>query len=235
MFLVFNDRPSDLPVIERVWQSHSETGGVFHSMAAPHCGLVVSRLQGRTSITIRGPETRATLADCPAEGEWFGIHFPLGTFLPQLPGERLRDRNDVTLPSASSRSFWLDGSAWEYPTFENVETFVKRLMARGLIVTDGCVRATIEGATQWQSTRTLQRHFLRATGLSPSAIHQIERARQAVSLLKQGLPILDVVHQAGFYDQAHLTKAMNRFVGQTPAELQRGDAQLSLLYKTGAV
>lgn len=233
MLIMFDDRPSDLPVVERVWRSHSESGGVFHSMAAPHCGFVVTRLEGQTSITIRGPETKATLADCPAEGEWFGIHFPLGTFLPSLPGDRLRDRNDVTLPEASSRSFWLDGSAWEYPTFENVETFVERLLARGLIVTDDCVRAAIKGATLQQSPRTLQRHFKRATGLTWTAIHQIERARRAVTLLKQGVSILEVVHQTGFYDQAHLTKAMNRFVGQTPAEIQRGDAQLSLLYKTG--
>ena len=53
-------------------------------------------------------------------------------------------------------------------------------------------------------------------------IHQIERARRAALLLQQGVPILDVVHQTGYYDQAHLTRSMQRFVGQTPPGLLGG-------------
>jgi len=67
------------------------------------------------------PETRGTSAVCPGEGEWLGIRFKLGTFMPQLPIENILDRQDVTLPQATKRTFWLDGSAWEYPTFENAE------------------------------------------------------------------------------------------------------------------
>jgi AraC-like DNA-binding protein len=48
--------------------------------------------------------------------------------------------------------------------------------------------------------------------------------------LKQGHPILDVVHEAGYYDQAHLTRSLQRFVGQTPARIAQGREQLSLLY-----
>jgi len=41
--------------------------------------MVVTRHEGRTSLTVRGPETRATTADFPAYGEWFAIRFKLGT------------------------------------------------------------------------------------------------------------------------------------------------------------
>lgn len=32
--------------------------------------MVVSRVRGQTFLTVRGPETSATGAECPAEGEW---------------------------------------------------------------------------------------------------------------------------------------------------------------------
>jgi hypothetical protein len=44
------------------------------------------------SLTVRGPETKATMADCPAHGEWFGIHFKLDTFMPLMRSSDLRDR-----------------------------------------------------------------------------------------------------------------------------------------------
>jgi methylphosphotriester-DNA--protein-cysteine methyltransferase len=61
---------------------------------------------------------------------------------------------------------------------------------------------------------------------------QIERARYATNLLREGVSILDTVHQAGYFDQPHLTRSLRRRIGQTPAEIIRGHQQLSLLYKT---
>lgn len=192
--------------------------------------MVVTRLKGRVSLTVRGPETQATMADCPAQGEWFGVLFKLGTFMPLMRSGDLRDRNDVTLPNATGGSFWLDGAAWDFPSFENVETFVHLLARRGLIQTDRTVEGAIRGELQNITTRTEQRRLLRTTGLTRGAIHQIERARRAVGLLRQGRTILDVVHEAGYYDQAHLTRSLQRFVGQSPARVAQGREQLSLLY-----
>jgi Helix-turn-helix domain len=230
MLITFADRPSDSPFVERVWRSHSERAGVFHSIAASHWNIVVTRLEGRRSLTVRGPETKATMADCPANGEWFGIHFKLGTFMPLMRSNDLRDRNDVTLPNATRRSFWLNGSVWDFPDFENAETFVKRLVQAGLIVADRTVEGAVRGELQNVTTRTEQRHVLQVTGLTLGVICQIERARRATLLLKRGTPILDVVHEAGYYDQAHLTRSLQRFIGQTPARIARGEQQLSLLY-----
>jgi AraC-like DNA-binding protein len=63
---------------------------------------------------------------------------------------------------------------------------------------------------------------------------QIERARLATNLLRDGAPILDTVHEAGYFDQAHLTRSLRALVGQTPASVARQEAQLSFLYKTSA-
>jgi hypothetical protein len=228
--IAFADRASDSPVVQRVWRSHSEQAGVFHSIAGCHWGMVVARLEGKTSLFVRGPETKATLADCPPEGEWFGVLFKLGTFMPSLRSGDLRDRNDVRLPNATTHSFWLDGSAWNFPTFDNMDTFVNRLVRRGLILTDSTVEGVIRGERQSIGTRTEQRHLLRATGLTRGAIDQIERARRATRLLRHGMPVLDVVHEAGYYDQAHLTRSLQRFIGQTPGHIAQAKEQLSLLY-----
>jgi AraC-like DNA-binding protein len=161
-----------------------------------------------------------------------GIRFKLGTFMPRFNAGLLRDRNDVTLPDATSRSFWLDGSAWEYPDFESAECFVMRLVQRELIARDPVVDAVVQGEQESLSRRSAQRHFLRTTGLSYCGVRQIERARYATDLLRRGVCILDVVHEAGYFDQAHLTRSLKRLIGQTPAEIVRGRRQLSFLYKT---
>lgn len=230
MLIDFRDRASDLRVVDRVWQSHSHRAGVFHSMASCNWGMVVTRLGGRTCLTIRGPETKATGADCPAEGEWIGIQFKLGTFMPSAPPGSLSDRNDLVL-SGSNRSFWLDDSAWEYPSFENAEAFVDRLVKKGLVATDPLIVAALSGEKRRGSPRTEQRHFVRATGMTHAAIRQIERARHATTLLRAGRSIGDVVFDLGYFDQAHLTRSLKRFVGQTPAQIARKEQQLSLLYK----
>jgi hypothetical protein len=215
-----------------VWRCRSERAGRFLSIASSHWEMVVTRHRGATTLTVRGPETKASAIDCPAEGEWTGIRFKLGTFMPQLPVEKLIDRQDVTLPGATGRSFWLNGSAWDYPDFENAETFAASLVRASLVVRDSAVGAVLRGERQALSLRTAQRRFLQATGMTRGTFRQIERARYATNLLKQGASILDTVHEAGFFDQAHLTRSLKRLIGQTPARVVRQEEQLSFLYKT---
>jgi AraC-like DNA-binding protein len=232
MLLVFEDRTSDSPFIERVWHCHSERAGTFLSVAATHCELVVTRHHGRIRVTLRGPETRPTLIDCPSDGEWIGIRLATGAYFPRHPAASLMDRQDVDLPRATSRTFWLDGSAWEYPTFENAEALVSRLSGAGLLARDTAVTAALAGDCNALSRRSVQRHFLLATGMTHRTYRQIQRARYAAILLRSGASIADTVHQAGYYDQAHLTRSLKRRIGTTPGGIQRQDGQLSFLYKT---
>ncbi len=201
-------------------------------MAQSHFEIAVTRLRGRTFVTLRGPGTTATPAACPADGEWLGIRFKLGTFMPRLPPGKLSDRRDVTLPDAATRAFWLNGSSWEYPDFENADTFVTRLAREGIIARDFAVGAMLEREDALFPIRSAQRHFVRSTGITYRTLRQIERARYATMLLKQGLSILDTMDSAGYFDQPHLTRALKHFVGSTPMEIARGTHQLSFLYNT---
>lgn len=224
MEFVFDVRPANSSFVEMIWHTHSERAGTFTSAAASNWEMVIATFNGKTMITVRGPETKASKADFPADAEFFGITFKLGTFMPHLPVKTLLDRRDATLPVASSNSFRLHGSAWELPTFENADVFVNRLIRQGILVRDPVVEAAIQGHKPDISIRSLQYRFLRATGLTHKAIQQIERARNAVSLLEQGTPILDTAFELGYFDQAHLTNSLKRFIGRTPAQIARKSA-----------
>jgi methylphosphotriester-DNA--protein-cysteine methyltransferase len=111
---------------------------------------------------------------------------------------------------------------------------VARLRAKGILAHDPCVADALRHGAPEGSSRTQQRRCLKATGLTCTAIRQIERARRATILLREGASILDTVDRAGYYDQAHLTKSLRYRIGQTPAEIARGTRQLSFLYKTAS-
>lgn len=218
---VFEMRSADSSLVEGIWRTRSEQAGSFISTATAHWEMVVTRYQGQTNLTVRGPETIATPADFPADMEFFGIIFKLGTFMPHLPLVKLMNRNDQTLPEATSQSFWLHGSAWQFPTYENVDTFIDRLMREELLAYEPVVEAIIQNRPLAMSVRSVQRRFLQATGLTRGTFEQIERAHQAAALLEQGASIADAVYGVGYADQPHLTRSLKRFVGQTPAQILR--------------
>jgi hypothetical protein len=149
-----------------------------------------------------------------------GIRFKLGTFMPHLLPSALLDGGRV-LPEATCNGFWLSGSAWECPSYENVEVFINRLVRDGLLARDGVVEGALQGDPQYLSLRSVQRRFLRITGLTQRNILAIERARQAAALLAQGTSILDTVFHTGYADQQSMTKSLKRFLGQTPGQIAR--------------
>ncbi|MGH2487045.1 MAG: helix-turn-helix domain-containing protein [Ktedonobacterales bacterium] len=233
MTIIFEDRPSESPLVERIWRSRCENPGPFLSLALNRWQLVVWSAQGKTYFTVRGPETRATPAYCPAHEEFVGIVLTPGAYMPLLPVANLVDHT-ATFAEATSKTFWLNGSAWQYPDYEDADTFVGRLARAGLLVREPLVDAALWGHDTDLSSRSVQRRFLAATGLTRSAARQIERARYATTLLRQGVSILDTVAQAGYFDQPHLTRSLKYYIGQTPAQISgKSTGQpLSYLYKT---
>ncbi len=235
MIIFDAERLSDSPLVERIWRSHSEGASTaFLSTAESRCELVVTKLRGNITMTIRGAETKATPAgNTPADGEWLGIRLKIGTFLSQLPVGSLVDAK-VTLPEAASNTFWLGGSAWQFPDYDNADTFIDQLARAGLLVREPIIHDAFLGRVQDLSLRSVQRRFLQAVGVTQSTARQIERARYAAFLLRQGISILDTMMEAGYFDQPHLTRALRHFIGQTPAQIQAGSQseQLSFLYKT---
>jgi AraC-like DNA-binding protein len=221
--LMLEERRSDSAFVETIWHARCAHPGSFISVAATYWELVVTSYQGTTTLTVRGPETTATTLHYHWVGaEWLGIRFRLGVFMPLLLPRTLLDRRDVDLPVATHTTFYLHSAPWEVPTYENADTFVARLTHEHLLERDPVVDAVLHGQRRAVSTRTIQYHFLRATGLGYKTIQQIERARHAKALLEQGVSIPDTVLATGYCDQAHLTNSLRRFLGQTPAQSRTG-------------
>lgn len=213
--------PSD--VIELIWSTTSTASGVFTSPAGANWELVWhTDAAGRTQAAARGPESRASQAACPAHSAFFGITFKVGAFMPGLDLRAIADRRDQRLADAGRDAFWLGGVAWERPTFANADVFVERLVRAGLLLRDPLVDAALAGREPALSPRALQYRFVQATGLARKTLAQIERARAAAALLERGAPIAEAAAALGFYDQAHLTNALKRFLGQTPGALRMG-------------
>jgi AraC-like DNA-binding protein len=215
---VFEERASGTPLVERLWRTRSEPVETFISVAESHWEIVFTREKRESYVTVRGPEATASTAPIPQDAQFFGIQFRRGAFMPGLPVEGLVD-GSITLPEATGTSFWLNGSAWGLPNYENADVFVNRLVREGLLVRDPVVEDALEGHFGDRSLRSIQRRVLRATGLTLTGIRQIDRAQKAAALLDQGVSIAETIGLTGYADQPHLTRSLKRFVGQTPREI----------------
>lgn len=216
----FEGRGSDSPYIEAVWRGGA---GKEYAPICPASGqwhLLFLKQHDKLKISVVGPLTRATPVAQPEGTEWLGVTFPLGTFLPALSINSLLDDRAV-LPLTAETSFHLADSSWHIPDYENVETFIERLVRKDLLVSDPVVKAVLAHQPLEISLRTVRRRFVLATGLPYKTIAQIERAKQAAALLEQGVSLIDAPYQAGYADQSHMTRALKHYIGYTPALIAR--------------
>lgn len=218
MSFLYEDRLSDSSFVQTVWHTWTERNGCYLASADGSWDLLISRQDATANVLLCGPTTKAAPVYYTEGVECIGIRFKLGTFMPQLPTNHLLDAGTM-LYEGTSPSFWLGGSTWQFPDYENADMLVDRLVRAGLLVRDPIVDAVLQGHLQDLSPRSVQRHFLRTIGLPQRYLQYIERAQQAALLLKQGVSIQDTVFQAGYVDQSHLTKSLKRLTGQTPAQI----------------
>jgi len=230
--IAFEERSSDSSDIERVWRSHSNAVDRMTSIATAHWTLVAWRAGRGWRVAVQGPESGATTAPVPPETEFVGIRLSLGTALERLPTNRIVDHS-VEFPDVSRHSVRVFGHTVPLPGYDDAEDLVRRLIRAGVIGRDPMVRDVLRGRSPDATARTVRRHFRSATGLTPGLVRQIERARDAATLIRAGAPIAAVAHDLGYYDQPHLARSLDRFIGHTATGLRDGSCgQLSLLYKT---
>lgn len=215
----FDQYHPDAGFAKTVWRTQSGQAGSFVSRAVSHWEIVVTKTQGQTTVTLRGPETKASTAPIPPDAQFWGVQFRHGCFMPHFPVNRLVN-GGLHLPRASRNCFWLGGSAVEIPTFEDADSFVSTLAKQGTLVKDPVVEALLCNEPTTVSLRTVQRRFSMATGLSPKTLEQIGRGQRAITLLEAGVAIADVVYQTGYADQPHLTRSLKHLSGRTPAQIR---------------
>jgi AraC-like DNA-binding protein len=220
VILGHEERRSDSPYIEKIGHIRAESEYSSLCPADVHWNMLLTRHKGQTTLSVWGPMTKAAVMPYKEGAEFLFIQFRLGTFIPYLPARSLLDIGTI-LPNATSKSFWLNDSTWQFPEYENAETFVERLVRESLLVHEPVVEAVMQDERHVLSMRSAQRRFLQATGLTQRYVHYVERARRAAAMLQQGVPILDIVFELGYVDQPHLTRSLKHLIGQTPMQIAR--------------
>jgi hypothetical protein len=209
------------PVVESVTHTTFTTSGSM--LMQPDGCWDVAILKSATGTTVlRTGLTTSAVTHHFAEGdEILSIAFKPSSFMSLMPGERMRDEG-VVLSNIGRDRFALGSDVLEIPTMETVDSFVEKLLRNGIVEDNTVVASVVSGHPMAMSERTMQRHFLKTTGLTYKAFTQIERAQQALALLQQGRPAADVAFALGYADQPHMIRSLKAIMGQTPKQIATG-------------
>ena len=109
-----------------------------------------------------------------------------------------------------------------HPTGDPQPSPADRLLTLDILRCDDDVRRMLSGDDAGYSERHRQRRVRATTGLTRKQIDQLARAREAFAMLLQGVPASECAARSGFSDQAHLTRSLRTFHGQTPAQVLSG-------------
>jgi AraC-like DNA-binding protein len=217
---ISEERLSDSSYVERVWYGVAEQSGEFTAPADGRWELIVKKLDHQISFVVSGPVSRPVASSFSEGMSILSIKFKLGTFMPDFSFAQLLNAR-IMLPQARQDSFWLKGRAWQFPDYNNADTFVDWLMREELLCSDPLIQGVMQDQPHDWSVHTVRRRFQKATGFTQSTLRQIERARFAAELLTRGTSILDTTFEAGYFDQPHLTRSLKHYIGQTPAQMSR--------------
>jgi AraC-like DNA-binding protein len=105
-------------------------------------------------------------------------------------------------------------AAYAKPSLDRARQFLDASWAEPVSLED---LARIAGLSRFHLLREFRRQF----GLPPHAYQLQLRVSKAKDMLFEGTSASDVALLAGFYDQAHLTNVMKRYVGVTPGRINQ--------------
>ena len=216
-------RPVESQLVESISSIRFSGAGAV-PMRPDGCWDIAIIQRGEQRLVLRtGLTTRPVSFDYADGDELLVISFKPHSFMPLMPGEVMRDEG-VMLEPFGPGGFWIGTDVREIPTFENADVFVDRLVRDGIIGSNELVASVVEGHPKAMSERTMQRHFLRTTGLTYKHFTLVQRAQKAVAMLQMGRPAVDVALALGFSDQAHMINSLKAIMGQTPKEIVRAAA-----------
>jgi AraC-like DNA-binding protein len=85
----------------------------------------------------------------------------------------------------------------------------------------GCPRVAVVAREHSMSERHFERRFLAAVGVSPKRFARLRRFERAVRTIGAAGALAAAAHDAGYADQAHLTRDFRDFTGMSPGEYLR--------------
>jgi len=181
--------------------------------------LVFQKRHGTTRLLLSGPTSKAQATTFEAGDEVLTVRLRTGVHLTYLDATALTDVYKV-LPNAGRERVWLHSHAVPLPDFNTVETFIGRLARANLLNRDVVVEDALADRAARAGLRTIQRHFIATTGLTPNHIRQIRRAEKARSLLTGDSTLTTIAYETGYSNPGHMTNAFKYFFGLPPSTLR---------------
>jgi hypothetical protein len=218
----YEERPSRSRFVDVIWHTHDTSDGTYLAAADACWDMIFIRSVHGNRALLSGPSTQITPVPYRAGNRNVGIRFHRGSFLTHVPTTAMVDTTEpLSMPTAET--FLLAEREWPMPTYDTADDFVTELEQLELLSDDAVVNAVLKGEPPSTSIRSVQRHVSQVTGLTLNRIRQIVRAREAAERLRRGESILDVTHDMGYADQAHLTRDLKQLTGFTPGRTKDRD------------
>lgn len=216
---VWEQRASPIPEIRTVWRAYVEEAAGYIDEASEHWGLsFIRRPDGSLAAELAGPRMTGLPIRSHAGESYWGVELAADVVIPGVDKALLRGAI-AELPVADGQVA-LGGRRCRVPGWEELESFVARLVADGVLVADADIRRALNGDDRGLSRRSWQRRFRSITGLRRKEIERLDRARHAYHLLSEGVPPPEVALALEYADQAHLTRELRHIRGETPARIR---------------
>jgi AraC-like DNA-binding protein len=242
------------PHIACLWMREPEPRARVHRVVPDGCADIVW-VQGER-LVVAGPATGPVLSEIPAGAAAVGVRFRVGAAGGAL-GLPARELVDLTV---SLEDLWGAAGAElaeRLAAAPHVDAALAQLtaaVARRLperdrldpLVRAAAVRAArpgvaVEtlGSAVGLGERQLRRRFADAIGYGPKTLQRVLRFQRFLAIAQRDRDLASVALDAGYADQAHLTRECRRLAGLPPAALLRTGAgpagERSDLFKTPAV
>jgi AraC-like DNA-binding protein len=213
--------PPDLaPYVACVWTTIHRGGVIFPD------GCVDLVWHG-TQLVVAGPATAAVDPSIAVGQPVSGVRFRLGVAGTAL-GLPAGELADATVPVAALWGEAVDErvAAGGMPAL--LELVRERLLgvpidplarAAALEMATPGARVDALGAALGVSERQLRRRFADAVGYGPKTLARVLRFQRFLTLSRNGDDLARLALDAGYADQAHLTRETRRLAGRTPLEL----------------
>lgn len=207
-------------LVEAFWVMPPGFSGL-HRVAPDGCtDLIFESRRGVCSMQLVGPSTSLIEVPLDPDTEVAGIRFKpwVAPTLFDRRGPRLRNQViDLPLTAKGAR------------TLAHLEAVAARMLARfehtsevrlvkeaaSLLGEPGHSLPTVAKALH-TSERSLRRAFIETTALGPKALTRFLRLQRALDGLRAGRAPGELAYDLGFADQAHLTREVSHFTGETP-------------------
>lgn len=227
--------------VSQYWLSLNSSAQAYTALPDGCVDLVLEVTAGSHRSWVYGSTTRPTDIPCVPGHHYLGIRFQPGQsrhFISAAAHEITDCREELQLLMRFPSERIATRIATE-ALFDELDTILNGILNHAPPVASyidcvighvehrhGLVRVDDVAAHFGKSRRQLERTFVQTVGVPLKFFCMLTRLRHAAGLIvhPDDYPLTAVAHDAGYSDQAHMTRDFSRLIGISPGQLRPDDA-----------